>query len=68
MTIKNKATKMLLFNDFYGGDLISLEDILNSKTNKDLKECLQKHYRYLEDQNIDALSHLDRFMKELDLF
>jgi len=67
MFIKIKKKRMLKFTDFYGGDLISLENIEKSKTNRDLKECLNRHYRFLEDQNIDALTHLDRFIKELDL-
>ena len=68
MTIKDKKIKMEKFLDFYGGDLISLENIDKAKTNQDLKECLSRHYRYLEDQHTDALQHLDNFIKKLDLY
>lgn len=68
MTIKNKKVKMLRFYDFYGGDLISLDDVSKAKTNEDLKKCLQRHYRFLEDQHTDALSHMDRFIKYLKLY
>lgn len=68
MSIRNKQIKMIKFRDFYDGDLISLDDIPKARTNEDLRKCLQRHYRFLEDQQTDALAHLDRFIKELKLY
>ena len=67
MTITEKKKRMKSFRDFYGGDMISLEDINKAKTNKDLALCCQKHYRFLEDQQTDALAHMDTFRRVLDL-
>ena len=58
---------MLEFRDFYNGDLISLEDVSKAKTNKDLNKCMQRHYRFLEDQHTDVLAYMDRFIKRLGL-
>lgn len=68
MTIKKKKEKMLKFGDYYGGDLLSLDIIEKAKTNEDLRNCLHRHTKYLEDQNIDALTHLDCFKRELGLY
>jgi hypothetical protein len=67
MTIATKKKKMKDFRDFYNGDIISLEDVDKAKTNKDLLLCCQRHFRYLEDQHTDALTHMDNFIKYLGL-
>lgn len=55
------------YEDFYGGDLISLEDVDKAKNNDELWVCLQKHHVFLEHQHLDALTHLKEFVKALDL-
>ena len=67
MTIYQKKQAMKLFRDFYDGDMISLEDIDKAKTNKELAICCKRHFKYLEDQHIDALTHMDNFRKKLGL-
>lgn len=61
----NKVKKQIeQYRDFFGQDIIFVEP---PKNLKDLSKALQAHFRFLEDQNRDALAHLDDFIKGLNL-
>lgn len=68
MTIKQIKEKILNWTDFYGGDIIDREEVKTAKTKKELTDSLHHHKRFLENQNIDAISHLEEFEKELGLY
>lgn len=59
--------KMLGFEDFYGQDFVNVDGIKRATSKAKLKEILNSHRRFLEDQNIDAMGHFDDFIKECEL-
>lgn len=50
------------YRDFYGQDIIFIEP---PKTVEDLRSGLWSHHNFLQQQNVDALSHLEEFMSEV---
>lgn len=68
MTINEIKQRMKEYKDFYGGDLINVDDIDSCKTKSELKEIINNHYNFLEDQLADAKSHLRDMEIELGLF
>ena len=67
MKIEKIKQKMIEWHDFYGGDLLNWEGIEKAKTKKDLAKIFNEHENFLEMQNLDALSHIKNFKKELGL-
>jgi len=65
MTINQIKKEMLEWTDFYGQDITSKDMIENAKTKNELSEVLDAHSRFLEDQAIDAQSHLNNFRKKI---
>lgn len=67
MLIKEIKKKLLKWFDFYGQDIVWTDDIEACVTKQDCYDILQRHKRFLDDQNNDATSHLNNFKKELGL-
>jgi tyrosine-protein phosphatase YwqE len=67
MDIKTIKNKMLKWRDLYGQDIVQTDEIKKAKTKKELYSILKSHYRFLEDQNADALRDVDDFAKELGI-
>lgn len=67
MKIEDLKKEILNFEDFYGQDIVQTDLIQKSKTKKQLLYILLDHRRFLEDQNCDALTHIDNFIKKLSL-
>ncbi len=67
MKLSEMKKRMNKFKDFYGGDLIAVDAICKATSKKRLAEVIAAHHKYLELQNIDALTHLENFEKELGL-
>ena len=65
MNLEECKKEMLRFRDFYGGDLIGYDRIFECKSKKQLKKILDEHFVYLEQQSIDAKTHLDNFIKKV---
>jgi len=59
--------KILKWTDFYGQDIVTTDEIEKAKTKKELKEIIKKHIDFLYDQHLDANSHAENFIRELDL-
>jgi hypothetical protein len=57
--------KLSTYTDFYGGDIISKDEIHRAKSFDDLEKVVQRHLRYIEDMSIDAKTHLETFRSEL---
>jgi molecular chaperone GrpE (heat shock protein) len=66
---KNKFRKLkdeiLEWRDFYGQDISATDKIENAKTIDDLVDVVESHKRFLEDQNSDAISNCEHFIKEI---
>jgi len=56
--------KVKKFRDYYGFDIPEAPGL---KTKLDCLEALQGHKRWLENALIDAMSGVDRFIKELGI-
>ena len=65
MKIKDIKSKMLKWNDYYGGDIMQRDRIDKAKTRPELYDIIRGHIRFLELQNIDAITHAENFSKEL---
>lgn len=64
MNTREVIKKTKQFHDFYGQDLSDNNNLL---TKEDCLERLIAHRRFLEEQNGDALAHIDSFVRELGL-
>lgn len=58
---------MKAFRDFYGGDLLGYGDIDKAKTKKELAQIIDDHEAHMEMMLCDAISHIERFKKEVKL-
>ncbi len=67
LNINQIKKKLLQWEDFYGQDLLNIDDIKKCKTKSDCLIILQLHRRFQEDQSIEAGTHLDSFITELGL-
>lgn len=67
LTLEKIKAEMKKYRDFYGGDLISLNEIDNAATKKELAELIEQHRSHLEMMLADALSHIDSFKNNLGL-
>lgn len=67
MTLDKIKTEMKKYRDFYGGDLISLNEIDNATSKKELSKLLEEHRLHMEKMLADAHSHIDNFKSKLGL-
>lgn len=67
MKIKEIKSKLLKWQDFYGQDIVDTRSIEKAKTKEDLRQVLESHKFWLENQNIDALQDLANFIDALGL-
>ena len=67
MKLSKIKNKLLNWRDFYGQDISDVSSITNADTKEELREVLQAHRNWLEDQNSDALQDLDNLEKKLGL-
>ena len=67
MKIAEIKEQMLIWEDFYGGDISCTDRIKKAKTKKELSEILDEHHALMENMLADASSHLSHFKKELGL-
>ena len=58
---------MMTWKDFYGKHIVSTEQIQNATSMKELKEIMHEHRAFLEEQNANALKHLDETIKNFGL-
>jgi hypothetical protein len=58
---------MILYRDFYGGDLLDVLDVGDCTTKEELAGIIEKHRSFMESMLADAHSHLDNFKKEIGL-
>ena len=65
MKIKDIKSKMLKWNDYYGGDIMQRDRIDKAETRAELYGIMKEHIRFLELQNIDAITHAENFSKKL---
>ena len=66
-TIQGIKEQMKAFRDFYGGDLLDIDEIDSCKTAEQLSEIIRQHEAYMENALADALSHLNQFKSKLGL-
>jgi F420-0:gamma-glutamyl ligase len=59
--------KMKAYRDFYGGDLISLNEIDNATSKKELAGLIEQHRSHMEMMLADAHNHLDHFKNKIGL-
>lgn len=64
MNFNSVKKKIEEYRDFYGQDVIFIS---KPKSIADCEEALRNHHRFLEMQNIDALNHLEEFMRNIGL-
>ena len=67
MNLQQLKNKMIAFRDFYGGDLLMVEEVENAETEQQLAEIIENHRNHIEDMANDAIRHLDRFKSQLGL-
>ena len=65
MKLSDIKFKMLKWHDYYGGDIMQRDKIEKAKTRLELFDIMREHIRFLELQNIDAITHAENFSKEL---
>lgn len=67
LTLAETKKKMIEWRDFYGGDIIYIDEIKSAKNKKQLSEILDRYGRHLENVAIDAETHRLNFKKEIGL-
>ncbi len=67
MSIENIKKEMLNHRDFYGGDILNLDEIEAAKTKKELKNILDRHSQHMEMMAVDAEFHHCKFVNKLGL-
>ncbi len=67
MKIIDIKKEMLNHKDFFGGDIMWIDEIKASKTKKELSKIMDKYSHHLEMVAIDAQSHHDNFKNKLGL-
>lgn len=67
MKIEKIKEMMLEYRDFYGGDLLNVDDVFNAETEDELKTIIDKHEDHIQQMERDAISHLNHFRKDLGL-
>ena len=67
MDLKTAKRKMLEWTDFWGGEIIYTDEIIKSKTKKDLEIVFDKYIAHIEQIGMDAVSHANKFKNELRL-
>lgn len=67
MTISKIKEEMKKYRDFYGGDLISLDNIDDATSKEQLAKIIEDHRTHMEMMLCDAHSHLDKFKGRLGL-
>jgi len=67
LTVAEIKHKVLEWEDFYGQDIVQTDLIKKAKSKKVIKEIINNHIRWLQDQNIDAIKHAEQFIEELGL-
>jgi len=58
MEIKEIKEKMKFYKDFYGGDLLGIDEIDDCKTKFALEQILSKHEKHMEMMLSDAMNHI----------
>ena len=67
MKISEIKKEMLKHRDFYGGDIIYVEEINKAKSKKELAKIIEDHRSHQEAMLSDASSTLDIFKRKLGL-
>jgi len=67
MEIEEIKSKMLNFQDFFGGQLLYIDDVEDCKSKEELERIIDRHGGHLEDLLSDAKSHLDKFKQKCEL-
>lgn len=67
MEIEKIKEEMIKYRDFYGGDLLNVDEVITCETKDELKEILWKHDSHMEMMLSDAKSHLNHFTQKLGL-
>jgi len=67
MDIEKIKKEMISFRDFYGGDLLGLDEIKDAKSEKELEQIIERHRSHMEMMLNDACSHLDSFKRKIGL-
>jgi hypothetical protein len=67
MTIKQIKEEMKSYKDFYGGDLLLVDDIDSAKTKRDLSTIIDSHRNHMTDMLSDAQNHLDHLKERTGL-
>lgn len=67
MDIEKIKKEMIAYRDFYGGDLLQVDEVKNAKSEKELERIIERHRSHMESMLSDACSHLDSFKKKIGL-
>lgn len=67
MKIEKIKQEMLEYRDFYGGDLLNIDEVMACETKDELKQILNRHEGHMEAMLSDAVSHLNHFSQKLGL-
>lgn len=67
MKISEIKKKMLAWEDFYGADIFESDRIKKARTKTELDVVLRDYRRHMEDRELDALGHFDKFRHSLGL-
>lgn len=67
MKIDDIKKEMLNFKDFYGQDLLDIDQIQIAENEEELKRIIEDHRSHMEAMLSDAHSHLDHFKRKIGL-
>lgn len=67
MTLKEAKKELLKYKDFYGGDLVEIDEIGKAESMEELEEIVNRHIRFLEDQLSDAINDIEQLKQKISL-
>ena len=67
MKTKDIKKKIIEWEDFYGGQILQIDELKKCTSKKACQEIMESYRRFLELQHTDAMIDFDNFMKELGI-
>lgn len=68
MSIEKIKLEMTKYVDFYGGQLLGIEDVKSANTKEELNKIIEEHRQHMELMLCDANSHLDSLKRRTEMW
>ena len=63
-SVHDLKKQMIKWRDFYGGELLAIDKVVTATSMDELEKIMHEHRNFLEAQYNDAVTHIEKAMKE----